>query len=70
MLTSGVAAATIPLDITPNEARAAIPPQGITLPEIAKYFKGRLVKGNMGPFSAMMKKISNYSSETRKFTPL
>ncbi|KAI4255652.1 MAG: hypothetical protein LQ352_002466 [Teloschistes flavicans] len=69
-VTKGVAAATIPLDITPNEARAAIPPQGITLPEIAKYFKGRLVKGNMGPFSAMMKKISNYSSETRKFTPL
>ncbi|KAL8688562.1 MAG: hypothetical protein Q9218_005560 [Villophora microphyllina] len=53
-----------PLDITPDEARALIPPHGITLPELAKCFKGRLVKGNMGPFSNMMKRISHYQADT------
>ncbi|KAL9589820.1 MAG: hypothetical protein Q9203_001369 [Teloschistes exilis] len=60
---------TIPLTITPEEARAAIPPEGITLRELAKLFKGRLTPGNMTPFSTMMKEISNYNHRTMRFTP-
>ncbi|KAL9585382.1 MAG: hypothetical protein Q9212_001564 [Teloschistes hypoglaucus] len=59
----------IPVTITPDEARAAIPPEGITLRELAKLFKGRLNGDNMTQFSTMLKEISHYSYKTSRFTP-
>lgn len=58
------------LDITPEEALAFIPTEGVMLADLAKSFKGRLGKGNLQAFKAMVKTVSIYDSATQRFMPM
>ncbi|KAL8869132.1 MAG: hypothetical protein Q9174_004499, partial [Haloplaca sp. 1 TL-2023] len=58
------------LDISPDEARALIPTEGIMLVDLAKIFQGRLRKENLMAFKAMVKTVSVYDEKTKKFMPM
>ena len=58
------------LDISPDEARALIPTEGIMLVELARIFQGRLRKENLMAFKAMVKTVSVYDEKTKRFMPM
>ncbi|KAI4168800.1 MAG: hypothetical protein LQ343_006123 [Gyalolechia ehrenbergii] len=65
------AATTVPpLDITSEEALGLIPPEGIHSSDLVKYFRGRISKEQMGQFRVLMKTVSKYNNETKRFMPL
>ncbi|KAL8707041.1 MAG: hypothetical protein Q9225_007859 [Loekoesia sp. 1 TL-2023] len=67
---AAAAATAPPLDITPEEARSLIPPEGIHSSDLVKHFRGRISKEQMGHFRVLMKSVSKYNNDTKKFMPL
>lgn len=56
-----------PFDITGDEIIAHIPPEGITVTALVKYFKVRIgkEKENMKKFQVLMKDVTKFDSTTK-----
>ncbi|KAI4139818.1 MAG: hypothetical protein L6R39_006090 [Caloplaca ligustica] len=63
-------AAVSSFDITAEEVRGLIPPEGISISKLVKKFAGRITKENMGPFKRLMFSVSRYDKASAKFHPL
>lgn len=59
-----------PLDISAEEARSLIPPQGISIAALVKHFTGRIPKEQMGPFRILLSSVSRYDKATKVIYPL